>query len=333
MTELAPYISAFLGEYLPRDRGASRHTIESYAVSFTQLVCFAETRYGIRPCKITIEQLTAELILDFLEYLERDRGVTIGTRNVRLAAFKSFFRYLEYRVPSCLALAGQAHAIPLKRRNQPMVDYLDHDEVQALLDAPDPATRSGIRDRAMLHLAYATGLRVSELIGMTRNDVEHPGLDLVRIHGKGRRERSLPLWTQTRSVIRDWLSVRPDGSSDHLFLNARGVGMTRHGFAHRLKLHAATARRAVPSMATKRISPHVLRHACAIHTLEATRDIRKVSLWLGHASVQSTEIYLQADPVDKLDVLAARQPPSIRKGVFMDAADRLMAILNDAKRH
>ena len=183
----------------------------------------------------------------------------------------------------------------------------------------------------MLHLTYAAGLRVSELTGLMCADLARPHLDTVRVTGKGRRERVLPLWQETRSALRDWLAVRPVTGHDHLFLNARGKGMTRHGFAHRLALHAATARQTMPSMASKRIFPHLLRHSCAAHTLEATGDIRKVSLWLGHASIQSTEIYLRSDPIGKLDVLAARLPPAIRKGSFKEAPDRLLAILKDAR--
>ena len=316
MTELASHLGVFLREHMPRDRNASHHTVLSYADSFQLLVCFTAERLGVRPCRIEIEQLTAPLILDFLDNLERERNNTVGTRNVRLAAFKSFFRYLEYRAPACLDLAHQVHAIPMKRRDEPMVESLNRDELRALLDAPDPTTAAGVRDRAMLHLTYAAGLRVSELIGVT---------------GKGRRERVLPLWQETRSALRDWLAVRPVTGHDHLFLNARGKGMTRHGFAHRLALHAATARQTMPSMASKRIFPHLLRHSCAAHTLEATGDIRKVSLWLGHASIQSTEIYLRSDPIGKLDVLAARLPPGLRKGSFKEAPDRLLAILKDAR--
>ena len=293
MTVLAPHLSAFMGEYLPRDRGASRHTVDSYALSFLLLLGFAAERLRIPPSKIQIEQLTTELILDFLEHLERDRGNCASTRNVRLAALKSFFRYLEYRQPQCLDLARQVHALPAKRHQEGIVDYLDHDEVKALVNAPDPGKRSGIRDRAMLHLAYAAGLRVSELVALACRDLGQPGLDVIRINGKGRRQRLLPLWKQTRSALRHWLEVRPGVTSERVFLNARGTPMSRHGFAHRLRLHADATRKRVPSLVGKRISPHVLRHTCAIHTLEATRDIRKVSVWLGHASVQSTEIYLR----------------------------------------
>ena len=330
MTDFATHIRAFLCEHLPRDRGASRHTIDSYVTSFQLLVCYTSKRLGIRPCRIRIEHLGPQLILDFLDFLERERGNAVSTRNVRLAAVKSFFRYLEQRVPACLEQAGQVHAIPAKRGEEPLVDYLSRDEIEALLNAPDARTALGVRDRAMVHLAYAAGLRVSELIGLRTGDLRQPDLGTVRLTGKGRRERELPLWKQTRSVLRDWLAIRPE-RADRLFPNARGQAMSRHGFAQRLRVHAATARQKLPSLASKRISPHVLRHSCAMHTLEATGDIRKVSLWLGHQSIRSTEIYLRADQGAKLEMLAKRSAPMIEKGSFRDAPDRLLAILKGAK--
>ena len=260
MTELVPHIAAFLREHLPRDRRASQHTVQSYSYAFELLVCFAAKRSGIRPCRLAIEQLTADLILDFLDVLECERDNTIRTRNLRLAALKSFFRYLEFRVPACLDLARQVNAIPYKRYDQALVDYLERDELQAVLDAPDTATAAGVRDRAMLHLAYAAGLRVSVLIGLVCGDLGHR-LETVHVTGKGPCQRVLPLWRVTRSVLRDWLAVRPNrGDDDHLFLNARGTAMSRHGFAHRLTLHVEIARRKTPSMADKRVSPHVPRH-------------------------------------------------------------------------
>ena len=331
MTDLAPHLSAFLRQHLPRVCNASRHTVASYADSFMLLVRFAAGRLDIRPSEIAVEHLTPDLILDFLDHLEEQRRNSVGTRNVRLAAIKSFFRYLEYRVAACLEQARQVHAIPLKRREEPLVNHLDRDEVQALLDAPDPGTPTGLRDRAMLHLAYAAGLRVSELIGVRIGDLAQPHFDTLRVFGKGRRERELPLWKETRSVIRDWLATRPQVRDNFLFLNARGVAISRHGFAHRLALHVTAAARKVPSLASKRITPHTLRHACALHTLEATGDIRKVSLWLGHASLRSTEIYLRSDPIGKLQILADRLPPSIRRGSFPNVPDRLISILLDAR--
>ena len=183
----------------------------------------------------------------------------------------------------------------------------------------------------MLHLVYAAGLRVSELVGVMLEDLGHPGLDTLRIMGKGRKERGLPLWKETTEVIRDWLKVRPEVADHHLFLNSRGQAMSRHGFAHRLALHAKAAETAEPSLADKRVHLHVLRHSCALHLLEATGDIRKVSLWLGHATIRSTEIYLRSDPARKLDILGETVPPSIDRGAFKDAPDRVMMILREAR--
>lgn len=184
MTALAPHLSSYLLEYLPRDRGASRHTTDSYAYSFQLLIGFAARRLRIRPCEIELEQLSTELILDFLDHIEADRSNTPRTRNARLAAFKSFFRYLEYRAPACLNLSMQVHAIPSKRIVQPLVDYLTRPELQALLDAPDRRTAGGLRDRAMLHLAYAAGLRVSELTGLSMGDLNQPAMDTIHVLGK-----------------------------------------------------------------------------------------------------------------------------------------------------
>lgn len=331
MTDLAPHLSAWLLEYLPRDRRASRHTIGSYAHCFQLLVGFAAQRLKVRPSGLQIEQLDAELILDFLDDLETTRANTPRTRNARLTAIRSFFRYLEYRAPACLDVAMQVQAIPSKRIEQPLVDFLTRTELQALLDAPDRRSVSGLRDRAMLHLAYACGLRVSELTGLRLDDVGHPNLDTIHVLGKGRRERVLPLWKETQVVLREWLSVRSGVDEPTVFLNARGTAMSRHGFANRLAVHIKTASQLVPSLAKKRVTPHVLRHTCAVHTLEATGDVRRVALWLGHASVTSTEIYLRIDPTEKLDILDARSAPTIKKGSFAGASDKVLATLAAAK--
>ena len=327
MAELAPPLAMFLREYLPRDRGTSRHTVESYALCFKLLVVFAADKHGIRPCALEIGHLDIATLLEFLEHLERDRGNGVRTRNARLAAIKAFFRFLEFRRPGYLDLAAQVREIPAKKGDVPLIGSLDRAETRALLDAPDPGTVTGTRDRAMLCLTYNAGLRVSELVGLALENLKMPALDEVHIIGKGRRERILPLWKETRSALRDWLAVRPKNADRHLFLNAMGTGMTRRGFANRLVLHAQTAAHSVPSIAGKTVSPHLLRHACAIHTLEATGDVRKVSLWLGHSSVQTTEMYLQADPTDKLDTLDKWRPPSLRKGRFKGVQDELLAML------
>jgi site-specific recombinase XerD len=270
--------------------------------------------------------LDAPLVLAFLEYLENTRKNSSTTRNARLAAIKSFARFIEYRVPSAIEQVRRILAIPQKKTDHSLVDYLVLQELQALLDAPDPATFAGIRDRAMIHLGFAAGLRVSELVGLLLDDLQiHPQAS-VRVRGKGRRERQLPLWKETTSALRAWLAVRMETPSFELFLNARGGPLTRSGFEYILAKHVKVAAVACPSILSKRVSPHVLRHTCAMHSLQATRDVRKVSLWLGHASVKSTEVYLRADPTEKLATLEAGVAPTLRHGRFQPP-DKLLAML------
>ncbi|MXZ28774.1 MAG: tyrosine-type recombinase/integrase [Gammaproteobacteria bacterium] len=332
MTCLAPHLETFLRVHLPRDLRASVHTSASYAQSFLQFTRFAAARLSTEPSQIAIEQLSVQVVLDFLDSLEKERENSIRTRNLRLVALKSFFRYLEYRDASCLELSRQVRAIPSKRFEQRLIEYLDQDEMQALLDAPDTSTTNGVRDRAMLHLTYAAGLRVSELLGINRADLGQ-NLETVHVLGKGRRERVLPLWKETRSVLEDWLSIRPSSNVDRVFLNARGRPMSRHGFAHRLKLHVSVAKRKMPSMARKTVTPHVLRHSCAMNTYKATNgDVRKVSIMLGHLGLKSTEVYVRTDVLERLEVLEARTAPQIRRGRYDHAQDRLTAMLKEVAR-
>jgi len=331
MTALAPYISSFLREHLPKERRASLHTCEAYAHSFRLLVGFAASRLDVRPCRLEIEQLDVPLILAFLEDIEANRGNSARTRNARLAAINAFFRFLEYRLPACLDQASRIHAIPMKKTDEALVDYLTRNELQALLDAPNARTLSGIRDRAMLHLAFAAGLRVSELVGLRLDQLDQPALSTIHVLGKGRRERVLPLWKETTNALKAWLAVRPATKEPALFLNALGRTMTRAGFEYILAKHAVAAAQSQPTIGGKRVTPHILRHTCAMHTLQATRDIRRVSLWLGHASPQSTEIYLRADPTEKLEALATTSAPMFKPGRFQ-APDKLLAMLNTVSR-
>jgi integrase/recombinase XerD len=327
MTALAPHLTAFLREHLPRERRASPATLETYAHALRLLVCFTAERLGVRPSRLEVEQLDAALVLDFLRHLEAGRGNSARTRNARLAAVNALFRYLEYRLPSCLDQARRIRAIPAKRTDEALVRHLTREEVQALLDAPDPRTVAGARDRAMLHLAFAAGLRVSELVGLGLDELHFaPAPASIHVTGKGRRERILPLWRETTAALRGWLAVRDGGRDPALFLNAVGRAMSRAGFEYVLAKHAATAARELPSLGKKRVTPHILRHSCAMHMLQATRDIRRVSLWLGHASLQSTEVYLRADPTEKLESLTAVTPPSLRRGRFRPP-DTLIAML------
>jgi integrase/recombinase XerD len=327
MTDLAPHLSAYLRERLPLERQASPHTCDTYAYAFRLLVTFAAHRLHTTPSALAIEELDAPLILAFLEHLETTRHNRPKTRNARLAAIKAFAHFVEYRVPSSLEQVRRILAIPFKKTDEPLVRCLDRAEVQALLDAPDPRTRYGRRDRAMLYLAFAAGLRVSELVGLAINDVVLRGQPSVHVLGKGRRERVLPLWKETAQALRSWLDERGPTPRPALFVSTNSEPLTRAGFAYILAKHVATARRTTPSLGSKRVSPHVLRHTCAMHTLQATHDIRKVALWLGHASVQTTEIYLRADPHQKLEAIEAIVPPSLRRGRFQ-APDQLLAMLH-----
>jgi integrase/recombinase XerD len=331
MTALALYLANFLREHLPRERGASPHTAAAYAHSFTLLIRFAADRLNRRPTDLAVEDLAPELVLAFLDHVEGERNNGARTRNARLAAIRTFFRYIEYQVPTCLEQALRIRALPIKRTNARLIDHLNHDEVQALLAAPDMRTVSGVRDRAMLHLTYAAGLRVAELLSLRLDDFPDRSFTTVRILGKGRRERVLPLWRETQAMLRAWLVVRPTAQVPELFLNRNACRMSRDGFAHRLAQHVALAAEKQPSLAHKRVTPHVLRHSCAMHTLAATGDIRKVALWLGHASIQSTEAYLRADPAEKLAVLAAHGPPAIKQGKFRPPSDALLAMLSDIR--
>jgi site-specific recombinase XerD len=252
------------------------------------------------------------------------------TRNARLAAIKSFARFVEYRVPGCVQQVHSLLAIPSKKTDERLVAYLTRDEMQAVLDAPDPCSRDGVRDRAMLHLAFAAGLRVSELVGLRLDEIVLQPQPAIHVRGKGRRERVLPLWKTTTKALRAWIVLRGDAASPELFLNARGGPLTRDGFEYILAKHVATAAAKMPALKKKHISPHVLRHTCAMHTLEATHDIRKVALWLGHASMQTTEIYVRADPTAKLEAIDAVLPPGLRSGRFQ-APDKLLASLRPSR--
>jgi site-specific recombinase XerD len=234
MTPLAPDLSAFLQTHLPDECGASRHTIAAYARAFTLLLRFVAGRVKRTPSELFIEDLDIQTIRAFLEHIEEGRANSVRSRNARLAAIKSFFRFVEHRQPACLEQAMMIRAMPTKRTDAKLIDYLTKEEVRALLAAPNRHTPGGLRDRAMLHLAYAAGLRASELLAVRMDDFPVGSFSSVRILGKGRRERVLPLWKETQGAIRAWLAVRPGQVGPELFLNRDGRRITRDGFAYRL---------------------------------------------------------------------------------------------------
>ena len=328
MTPIAPLITSFLREHLPIEQGCSPYTCETYAHAYRLLFVFASKRLGIRPSQICLEQIDVALILDFLAHIEEQRGNCAATRNGRLAAIKAFIRYVEFRVPSALAQARQIHAIPGKRHDQGLVRHLTMEEVRAILNAPNVTTRLGIRDRAMLHLCFAGGLRVSELVGLPLENLSLQQPPSIRVLGKGRKERCLPVRKETAVDLRAWLAVRGAVSVPELFVNAEGAAMTRAGFEYILDKHVCAATKSCSSLCGRSVSPHQLRHSCALIMLQATRDIRKVALWLGHADIRTTEIYLRVDPSEKLEAVEAVLPLGLRRGRFK-APDELIASLFD----
>lgn len=330
MISIAPHITAFLRERLPIERMASPNTCDTYAYAFQLLFKFASEKLKVSPSDLCLEQMDAPLILAFLAHLENERHCCPSTRNARLTAIKSFFGYVQYRVPSSLEQVRSVMAIPIKKTESRLVSYLSVEEMKSLLNGPDPNTRSGIRDRGMLQLAVEAGLRVSELVHLRLNDVSFQPTPHILVRGKGRRERQLPLCKETATTLRAWLAVRGEALAPELFLNACDQSLTRSGFEYILAKHAARATERCPSLTKKRISPHVLRHTCAMNVLQATKDLRKVSLWLGHAQMQTTEVYLRADPTEKLEIIESMTHPQLRRGHFRPV-DKLLASLRGPK--
>ncbi len=259
MTPLARHASAFVSEHLPLEKGAGPNTVDAYSRALSLLLRFVARRLGVRPSQLTLEQIDADMVLAFLEHVER-KGAAVSTRNARLAAVKAFFRFVEWREPGALEQTAWIALIPKKKADKALVAWLTRAEIKALLDAPDPGRRDGIRDRAMLHLTYACGLRVSELTALKLDDYDRRAPAGVRIMGKGRRERRLPLWKETRSGIEAWLRLRDPEGDPELFHNRLGRRLSRWGFNVILAKHLKNAARTEPGLADKHVTPHSLRH-------------------------------------------------------------------------
>jgi integrase/recombinase XerD len=260
VTALAPALEAFFTERLTRQRRASGHTIAAYRDTWRMLLTFAARRAGKQPSRLDLADLDAPAIAAFLDHLEEDRGNSVRTRNARLAAVRSAFSYAALRHPEHAALIARVLAIPAKRADKALVTWLTENETTALLSAPGQATRTGRRDHAMLHLAVVTGLRVSELTALTTADVHLGAGPHVTCHGKGRKQRVTPLTTTTVTVLREWLKELPAGQAQILFPGRTGSRLSRDAVESRLSLHAMTATASCPSLARKKITPHVLRH-------------------------------------------------------------------------
>jgi len=308
-------VQDFFLRRLVQQRGASARTIESYRDAIRLLITFVELRTGKPPSALQLADLDAPLVLDFLDHLETDRGNSVRTRNARLAAIHSFMHYASLRDPTTTVIAGRVLAIPAKRLNQPVLGYLTRDQIAAILAAPDRSTRSGQRDAVMLATLYNTGARVAEITGLRQRDVLLDRHSAVHLHGKGRKERVLPLWTSTAAHLRRWLQQLASAPEAPVFPNRFGQPMTRGGVRGRLTLAAKTAERSCPSLKGRHVTPHTLRHSCAMHLLQSGADLAVIALWLGHASPATTHHYLEADLDTKLAVLAnsttRHRPPPV----------------------
>jgi integrase/recombinase XerD len=326
MSALAPTLEAFFTGRLINEKGASPHTIAAYRDTFRLLLGFAQKRTGKQPCKLEIEDLDAPLIQAFLDHLERDRGNSPRTRNARLAAIHSLFRFAALRHPEHAALIGRVLAVPTKRFDRAIVTYLSREEADALIDAPDRSRWIGRRDHALLTVATQTGLRVTELTSLRCQDAHLGTGPHVQITGKGRKQRATPLTKQTVAVLREWLTEHAGQADQSLFPTSRGRALSRDAIALLIAKHATAASRSCPTLKNKKVSPHVLRHTAAMNLLHAGVDSTVIALWLGHESVEATQIYLHADMQIKERALARTTPPNGTPGRYRPP-DTLLAFL------
>ena len=327
MSALAPTLQAFFTDRLVRQRQASPQTIAAYRDTLRLLLAFAADRTGNVPSALDVGEIDAPLVGAFLDHLERDRGNGVRTRNARLAAIRSLFRYAALRHPEHAESIARVLAIPPKRFARSLVTFLTEPEVEALLGAADRTTWTGRRDHALLLLAVQTGLRVSELIGLRCADV-HLGTGAhVSCRGKGRKERITPLTRSTVAVLRVWLAERASDATDPLFPTTIGTPLSRDAIERRIAKYAVAATAACPSLRAKRISPHVLRHTAAMRLLQAGVDTSVIALWLGHEHVDTTQIYLHADLAIKERAIARTAPPDAKPGRYRPS-DTLLAFLD-----
>jgi site-specific recombinase XerD len=307
-TSLAPLLERFFTQRLMQQRQVSPHTISSYRDTFRLLLTFAQERLHTPPARLAFEQLDAPLIVAFLDYLEKHRGLSARSRNLRLTAIHSFFRYTAFEVPAHAAQIQRVLAIPNKRFTRTLVRFLTRPEVEALLAAPDQRTWFGRRDHAFLLVAVQTGLRLSEMTGLTREDVTLDTGAHVRVIGKGRKERCTPLAKPTVAALKSWLREPRRGDGRVLFPNARGTRLSPDGVHYLLVKHCRAAATVCPSLKDKRVTVHVLRHTMALDLLQAGVDRSVIALWLGHESVETTQIYLEATLAMKEQALAKTTP-------------------------
>lgn len=326
MSALAPALQAYFTDRLIGQRAASTHTIGAYKVTFRLLLAFTFERTGKAPSALDIADLDAPLVVAFLNHLERDRHSSAATRNNRLAAIHSLFGYLALQHPEHAASIQRVLAIASKRTERNLVTYLTDAEVDALLSACDQTRWTGRRDHAMFALTIQAGLRISELAGLTRQDITLTAGANVHTIGKGRKQRRTPLVPATRAVLKNWLGERPGAATDPLFPTITGAHLSRDAIERRLAHHVALAAVSCPSLRAKRVTMHTLRHTAAMRLLLAGNDVTVIALWLGHEQIGTTNIYLHADMTHKQRAIDRTKPLAAKPGRYRPP-DSLLAFL------
>ena len=313
--QLAPFMKRFFSHYLPVQKGLSVNTLSSYRDAVKLLLCYSGDHIKKSVDKLTIEDLTESLVLKFLDHIEAKRGCTVRTRNARLAAIRSLFAFIGREEPVLLVQCQQVRAIPLKRTEYRIVEYLEEKELKAVLDSIDINSRTGIRDRALLMLLYNTGARASEIVNLKLDDLRLADTAQISLLGKGRKPRSCPLWPETVFALEAYLNHRnpKEPACEQVFLNANGDPITRFGIRYITRKYGIKAQAKHPSFQTKAVNPHTIRHTTAMHLLRSGNDINMVSYWLGHADINTTHIYIELDMDMKRKMLEKADAPKIKK--------------------
>lgn len=325
-TSLAPILQYFFTEHLVSHKQVSPRTIIAYRDSFRLLLQFLKKRTGKQPSTLCVDDLDAPAIADFLESLEEQRGNQVCSRNARLTAIRSFFHVVAFRDPGSIGVVGRVLAIPKKRTDKRLVGYLTREEIEAVLTAPDQSTWIGRRDYALLLTMYNSGARLSEMTCMQRGQVKFDSTTYLQLHGKGRKERVVPLWAKTGRVLRNWFRECEVKATEVAFPSVRGAPLSSDGLNYILQQAVSRAAASYPSLQTKRVTPHLIRHTCAMHLLQAGIDMAVIALWLGHESIETTHIYVEADLAIKERALERIAPSnsSVRR---YKADDALLAFL------
>lgn len=312
----AALVQEFFGPYMLQQRALSPRTVASYRDTFVLLLRYAEESMALPAHSFKMTDLSAEFLAGFLDHLEAQRNNSVRSRNVRLAAVRSFLKFAARRDPTNLAVIEQALAVPMKRFDRQMVGFLPREQMQAVIDVPTD-TWVGQRDRLMLTLMFNTGARVSEIIGVRVSDVMLGPSSSIRLLGKGRKQRSLPLWKSTAQAVREWLQLNPQLRTDAPLLPRRdGRAMTRANVAQRLALAVDAAAARYPELKTTRVSPHVIRHSTAMSLLQSGADPCEIALWLGHESPSTTHMYVEADLAMKERALARLKQPEVKQARY-----------------